>query len=640
MLYTHLFQNLTKIFLILALSTYTHLSFAVDTTPKPSIDIDGNGEYDALTDGLLLLRGMFGLGGEPLITGAIASDATYTTSTDIELRIGNLGEAGDIDGDGKIDALTDGLLTLRYLFGLEGSPLTNGTVAPAATRGTATQIEAYLKTLTPLRFDSFFDEYLTTASTLGYNKVTYSVGPHNNTTWVNGSYIVRGYGFLQVTIDGRHYGKDQANPDSDEFSGAGNWMTNASVVIENDINGDGHNDFILWVRSFGDRNTVPGTRALQFINDGEGHFVLNCHVFPDNVCPLVFGEGSTMTNMGWYNGEDTPVQEYNMGVLHQYDLNGDGHKDLFNTGNLWLTSNGKFVEFHNNLPDFMRENLNADGVDVGLFVHDHAVGDLNRDGFVDIFMPNTRAIPGMTANNGDGYSFFMLNDGNGGFKETSFEVGHQVNFATSTTIADFDGDGYNDIVLGWSDYVNIDGNSVGGIHWGNADSDYTRDYTPLPPGYYDSNIAFDMAVTDVNSDGLPDLVVANTRGDIYYQGHVLQFITNNGDRTFTQSWFRDEELIPDINNGVSHIMIIDFDDDGENDILVTSQDRTYVLVNNVEGTYTEETTFAKPNNNHVFNILYPVNVDGQHGYDFIGVNIINSSETQTNTNLFISLDSP
>ena len=35
----------------------------------------------------------------------------------------------DVDGNGEIDALTDGLLTLRYLFGLQGDTLINGVVA-------------------------------------------------------------------------------------------------------------------------------------------------------------------------------------------------------------------------------------------------------------------------------------------------------------------------------------------------------------------------------------------------------------------------------------------------------------------------------------------------------------------------------
>ena len=123
--------------------------FLAGTIPSGSIDLDGNEDYDALTDGLLLLRGMFGLDGSALVTGTIASDATYTESVDIESRIETLGDLADIDGNGDIDALTDGLLTLRYLFGLQGDTLINGVVAEDATRKTAEEIEAHLETLMP-----------------------------------------------------------------------------------------------------------------------------------------------------------------------------------------------------------------------------------------------------------------------------------------------------------------------------------------------------------------------------------------------------------------------------------------------------------------------------------------------------------
>ena len=123
--------------------------FLAGTIPSGSLDIDGNEDYDALTDGLLLLRGMFGLDGSALVTGTIASDATYTDSVDIEARIETLGELADIDGNGDIDALTDGLLTLRYLFGLQGDTLIDGVVAGNATRKTAEEIEAHLETLMP-----------------------------------------------------------------------------------------------------------------------------------------------------------------------------------------------------------------------------------------------------------------------------------------------------------------------------------------------------------------------------------------------------------------------------------------------------------------------------------------------------------
>jgi hypothetical protein len=124
--------------------------FLGGTVPvKGTLDLDGNEDYDALTDGLLLLRGMFGLSGSALVTGTVSSDSTFTESVDIESRIANLRERIDVDGNGDVDALTDGLLTLRYLFGLQGEVLIDGVVAPNATRKTSEAIEAHLETLMP-----------------------------------------------------------------------------------------------------------------------------------------------------------------------------------------------------------------------------------------------------------------------------------------------------------------------------------------------------------------------------------------------------------------------------------------------------------------------------------------------------------
>lgn len=49
----------------------------------------------------------------------------------------------DIDGNGQVDATTDGLLTLRYMLGLRGGALTTGALGSCASRNGGA-IEAYL----------------------------------------------------------------------------------------------------------------------------------------------------------------------------------------------------------------------------------------------------------------------------------------------------------------------------------------------------------------------------------------------------------------------------------------------------------------------------------------------------------------
>ena len=113
-------------------------------------DIDNDGRADALTDGLLFLRFTFGLSGDSLTNGLISDGSEFNSASDIERELKSIYDAsGDIDGDGNIDALTDGLLLLRYLFGLSGESLTSGVVASGAVRTDGSSIGSYIGTLMP-----------------------------------------------------------------------------------------------------------------------------------------------------------------------------------------------------------------------------------------------------------------------------------------------------------------------------------------------------------------------------------------------------------------------------------------------------------------------------------------------------------
>lgn len=113
-----------------------------------SLDLDGNGEADPLSDAVLLMRHLGGISGGELVQGALATDATTLAEWEIAGQIEQCAAQGDydIDGDGTTSIATDGVLINRYLFGFSGADLTENAVGESATR-TATQIQAHLADL-------------------------------------------------------------------------------------------------------------------------------------------------------------------------------------------------------------------------------------------------------------------------------------------------------------------------------------------------------------------------------------------------------------------------------------------------------------------------------------------------------------
>jgi hypothetical protein len=116
-----------------------------------TLDADGNANVDALTDGLLLIRHMFGIRGESLVKDATGIGCAQCSASDIEAYLDQCAaiDAWDIDGNGEIDALTDGLLTIRYIFGIRQEALISNSVANGCTRCTVAEVEVYLQELLP-----------------------------------------------------------------------------------------------------------------------------------------------------------------------------------------------------------------------------------------------------------------------------------------------------------------------------------------------------------------------------------------------------------------------------------------------------------------------------------------------------------
>jgi hypothetical protein len=116
-----------------------------------NLDADGNCAADALTDGILILRYLFDPQGTWPVADALGAGAARTTRDAIRTFLdGGRTNLLDADGNGAADALTDGILILRYLFDPGGSWPVSDALGSGATRTTRADIKAFLDPFVPV----------------------------------------------------------------------------------------------------------------------------------------------------------------------------------------------------------------------------------------------------------------------------------------------------------------------------------------------------------------------------------------------------------------------------------------------------------------------------------------------------------
>ena len=140
-------------------SRYTF--YAAPTTiqlDRFNFDVDGNGKANALTDGLLIMRYLFGLiiydeAYPNALESAVATDAIRKKSNEIWTYLNNGREELDIDRNGDEDALTDALLIMRYMFNLDtGDSLIENAIGENAENDTAEKVIPFIKHYLPQKY--------------------------------------------------------------------------------------------------------------------------------------------------------------------------------------------------------------------------------------------------------------------------------------------------------------------------------------------------------------------------------------------------------------------------------------------------------------------------------------------------------
>ncbi|MBF0439093.1 MAG: hypothetical protein HQL93_08220 [Magnetococcales bacterium] len=98
------------------------------------------------------MRYLLGMRNDALVGGAVDSSGLRTTPAAIKAYLDGGMNLLDVDGSGgPLDALTDGLLIMRYLFGFRGDALINGAVSASATRKSASTIGDYIDSLMSIK---------------------------------------------------------------------------------------------------------------------------------------------------------------------------------------------------------------------------------------------------------------------------------------------------------------------------------------------------------------------------------------------------------------------------------------------------------------------------------------------------------
>ena len=257
--------------------------------------------------------------------------------------------------------------------------------------------------------------------------------------------------------------------------------------------------------------------GVEFSADFQGYGAgLSCYDWNfDGLDDLTF---ATASNPRFYLNNGNGFAEVMLGVSSSQeirsilwvDYDNDGDADLFLTRFF-----GPWSLYRNDGNNQFIDATASSGIlDIGIYAsHGACWGDVNNDGWVDLYICNYSASAGVT-------NFFYLSNGNGTFTECAssrgIDDGNKLSFQSVFFDANMDG---------WQDlYIANDKTHANSLYLNNGNGFFTDiSESSLADIVID---AMSNSIADYDNDGDLDIYVSNSEEN--------KFLVNNGNLTFTE----------------------------------------------------------------------------------------------------------
>jgi hypothetical protein len=430
--------------------------------------------------------------------------------------------------------------------------------------------------------------------------------------------IVANYGTNNVGVL-LNSGNGTFTPQTTYSTGTGSNPIGVAVV---DVNSDGKADIIVANQGTNNvgvlLNSGTGTFTVQTTystgTDSSPYSVTAVDVNSDSKPDIIIANQGTnnvgvLLNSG--TGTFTAQSTYSTGTdsspysVTVVDVNSDSKPDIIVAN---YDTNNVGVLLNSGTSTFTAQANYSTGFDSSPY--SVTVVDVNSDSKPDIIV----------ANSGTNNVGVLLNSGTGTFTaQTTYSTGTG-SYPESVAVADVNSDSKPDIIVANQGTSNV------GVLLNSGNGTFTAQRT------YSSGIGSNptsVAVIDINSDGKPDIIVAN------YGTNNVGVLLNSGNGTFTAqtTYSTGTGSLP------RSVAVVDVNSDSKPDIIVANYiaNNVGVLLNSGNGTFTAQTTYSTGTGSAPYSVaLFDVNSDSKPdiivaNYDTNNVGVLLNSGTGTFT---------